>query len=194
MSTTVCCVVSIGVHLSLLGVFLGEMHLCQSVMWFTKCSAVRHPAQAMTPMFKEYQSQVVKNAQAAADAFIKNGYRVVCNGTDTHLLLLDCRSKGLDGARVERVLELASIFTNKNTVPGDVSALNPSGIRLGMESGILLVFGPQMNVISLYCMHSCVCYEGKGPCKAPLLTCSAVLVLMCRALAFCDIEGVVYAM
>lgn len=82
-------------------------------------------------MFKEYQRQVVKNAQTAADAFMKNGYRVVCNGTDTHLLLLDCRSKGLDGARVERVLELVSIFTNKNTVPGDVSAQNPSGIRLG---------------------------------------------------------------
>ena len=92
------------------------------------------PLQAMTPMFTEYQKQVVLNAQTAANAFMKNGYRVVCDGTDTHLMLLDFRSKGLDGARVERVLELVSIFTNKNTVPGDVSALNPSGVRLGMGS------------------------------------------------------------
>ena len=127
----------------------------------------------MTPMFKEYQRQVVKNAQAAADAFMKNGYRVVCNGTDTHLFVLDCRSKGLDGARVERVLELVSIFTNKNTVPGDVSAMNPSGIRLGKEGGIFLAVNSQVNVLFLCCVYACVCcacnrawgpVQGKGQC------------------------------
>lgn len=111
----------------------------------------------MTPMFKEYQRQVVKNAQAAADAFMKNGYQVVCDGTDTHLFLLDCRSKGLDGARVERVLELVSIFTNKNTVPGDVSAMNPSGIRLGKKSWISLAVNSLVNVLFLaVCITVCV--------------------------------------
>ena len=53
-------------------------------------------------------------------------------GTDNHLVLVDLKnSRGIDGARVERVLELACIATNKNTIPGDTSALNPGGIRMG---------------------------------------------------------------
>ena len=52
-------------------------------------------------------------------------------GTDNHLVLVDLRSKGIDGARVERVCELAMITVNKNTCPGDKSAMTPSGIRLG---------------------------------------------------------------
>ena len=60
--------------------------------------------------------------------FFKNGH-----ARDIHLLLLDLRSTGMEGAgaKVERVLELAAISTNKNTVPGDKSAFNPSGLRLG---------------------------------------------------------------
>lgn len=53
------------------------------------------------------------------------------DGTDNHLVLLDLRPKGIDGARVERVCELASISLNKNTCPGDKSALTPGGLRLG---------------------------------------------------------------
>ena len=52
-------------------------------------------------------------------------------GTDNHLVLLDLRPKKMDGARAERVLELSSITVNKNTCPGDKSALNPGGLRLG---------------------------------------------------------------
>lgn len=52
-------------------------------------------------------------------------------GTDNHLVLVDLRPKGLDGARVERVLELVSITANKNTCPGDRSAITPGGLRLG---------------------------------------------------------------
>lgn len=59
------------------------------------------------------------------------GYNLVSGGTDTHLLLLDLRNRGIDGARVERVMELVNIAANKNTVPGDVSALIPSGVRMG---------------------------------------------------------------
>ncbi|GAO49529.1 serine hydroxymethyltransferase Shm2 [Saitoella complicata NRRL Y-17804] len=87
--------------------------------------------QAKTQEFKDYQVAVVKNAAAFADEFLKLGYDLVSGGTSNHLLLLDLRSKNIDGSRVERVLELVNISSNKNTVPGDKSALIPSGLRLG---------------------------------------------------------------
>ncbi|KAF9106414.1 glycine hydroxymethyltransferase shm1 [Mortierella sp. GBA35] len=81
--------------------------------------------------YKEYQQQVLKNSKAFADAFTKLGYEMSSGGTDTHLILVDLRSKGIDGARVERVLELVNIASNKNTVAGDKSAMIPGGIRVG---------------------------------------------------------------
>ncbi|ORX49147.1 glycine hydroxymethyltransferase [Hesseltinella vesiculosa] len=87
--------------------------------------------QAQSPLFKEYQQQVLKNNQAFAQAFLQRKYDLVSGGTDNHLLLVNLRPKGIDGARVERVLELVNIASNKNTVPGDVSALRPSGLRIG---------------------------------------------------------------
>ena len=63
--------------------------------------------------------------------FHHSHFKMVSGGTDTHLLLLDLRSKSIDGARVERVLELANIATNKNTIPGDKSAMIPGGLRIG---------------------------------------------------------------
>jgi glycine hydroxymethyltransferase len=87
--------------------------------------------QAMTPEFREYQMQVLKNCQSLAEALLKRGYQLVSGGTDTHLLLIDLRNKNVDGARTERVLELANIAANKNTVPGDRSAFIPGGLRVG---------------------------------------------------------------
>lgn len=88
--------------------------------------------QARTPEFKEYQTQVLKNARALSDALQQRlGYEIVSGGTDNHLVLVDLKPKKIDGARVERVLELANIVTNKNTVPGDKSAMKPGGLRLG---------------------------------------------------------------
>ena len=88
--------------------------------------------QAATPEFVDYQKQVLKNCSRLADELIKLGYNLVSGGTDNHLVLIDVKSsKGIDGARVERVLELACIACNKNTVPGDTSALMPGGIRMG---------------------------------------------------------------
>jgi len=57
----------------------------------------------------------------------------ISDGTDNHLVLVDLRPKGIDGARAERVLELVSITANKNTCPGDKSAMTPGGLRLGEE-------------------------------------------------------------
>ncbi|XP_055432315.1 serine hydroxymethyltransferase, cytosolic isoform X2 [Bubalus kerabau] len=87
--------------------------------------------QAMTPEFRAYQRQVVANCRALAEALMGLGYRVVTGGSDNHLILVDLRSKGTDGGRAEKVLEACSIACNKNTCPGDKSALRPSGLRLG---------------------------------------------------------------
>jgi len=87
--------------------------------------------QAMTEEFRDYQLQTIKNAKTMAEELMKKGYDVVSNGTDLHVLLVDLRPKKIDGARVEFVLDQASITANKNTVPGDKSAMKPSGLRLG---------------------------------------------------------------
>ncbi|XP_072931882.1 serine hydroxymethyltransferase isoform X2 [Epargyreus clarus] len=87
--------------------------------------------QATSPEFVEYQKQVIKNAQRLCSGLASRGYAIATGGTDVHLALVNVRGAGLSGARAERILELCSIACNKNTVPGDTSALNPSGIRLG---------------------------------------------------------------
>ncbi|XP_069509670.1 serine hydroxymethyltransferase, mitochondrial [Ambystoma mexicanum] len=87
--------------------------------------------QANSPMFQQYAQQVLRNAKSMAAALLQKGYTLVSGGTDNHLVLVDLRPKGIDGARAERVLELVSITANKNTCPGDKSALTPGGLRLG---------------------------------------------------------------
>lgn len=89
--------------------------------------------QAQTPWFREYQDQVLRNAKALAQTLQdKYGYHLVSGGTENHMLVVDMqRSRGFDGARVERVLDLVGMSVNKNTVPGDVSAMTPGGIRMG---------------------------------------------------------------
>jgi glycine hydroxymethyltransferase len=67
-------------------------------------------------------------------ALMEKGYTLVSGGTDNHLVLVDLKPQGVDGSRVERVLELAHIAANKNTVPGDVSAMVPGGVRMGEPS------------------------------------------------------------
>jgi glycine hydroxymethyltransferase len=90
--------------------------------------------EALSPSFKEYGEQVMKNAQAMAKAFVNKGYHVVSNGTDNHLMLIDLRSKFPDitGKKVENTLGLADITINKNMVPFDSrSPFQTSGFRVG---------------------------------------------------------------
>lgn len=87
--------------------------------------------QAQSPEFQQYQQQTVRNAQRLCDGLIKRGYSISSGGTDVHLVLVDLRNVQITGARAEYILEEILITCNKNTVPGDKSALNPSGIRLG---------------------------------------------------------------
>ena len=87
--------------------------------------------QAMTPEFKQYQEYVLRNAKTMETELKQLGYKLVSDGTDSHMVLLDLRPISLDGARVEAVLEQVNIACNKNSVPGDKSALTPGGIRIG---------------------------------------------------------------
>jgi len=87
--------------------------------------------QAMSSEFRVYQLQVLKNAKAMAKASIAKGYTLVSGGTDNHLVLLDLRPRGIDGARVEDVCDQCNVTVNKNTCPGDKSAMVPGGLRLG---------------------------------------------------------------
>lgn len=92
---------------------------------------------AQTEQFQRLQQQIVTNAEALARALTAQGLRVPCGGTDTHLLLLDCKTvKGRDGAPLmgditATILDMVGIVVNRNTIPGDKSAAYPSGIRLG---------------------------------------------------------------
>jgi len=97
--------------------------------------------QTMTPEFKQYQQQVIKNAKALEEEFKRMGYQLVSNGTDSHMVLLNLRPQNLDGARVEAVLEAANISCNKNSIPGDKSALTPCGIRIGTPAATTRGFG-----------------------------------------------------
>lgn len=85
----------------------------------------------LTDDFKNYGQQVIKNSRAMCAELVKRGYKVVTGGTDSHLFSIDLRSVGLNGSKAEKVLEEISIAVNKNTCPGDKSALTPSGIRIG---------------------------------------------------------------
>ncbi|MDR2936077.1 MAG: serine hydroxymethyltransferase [Rikenellaceae bacterium] len=90
--------------------------------------------EALEPSYKEYQQQVIKNARAMAAAFVKRGYKIISNGTDNHLMLIDLRTKfpELSGKKAEQVLVTADITTNKNMVPFDTrSPFLTSGFRIG---------------------------------------------------------------
>ena len=88
--------------------------------------------EALQPEFKEYQQQILKNASAMADQFIKRGFKVVSGGTDDHLFLVDFIEKGITGKDVAAALGRANITVNKNSVPNDPqSPFVTSGIRVG---------------------------------------------------------------
>ena len=98
--------------------------------------------EALQPDFKAYAAAVVKNAQALAAALVQRGYAIVSGGTDSHLMLVDLRPKGLTGKEAEQLLDRAGITVNKNTIPGDPqSPFVTSGIRLGSSALTTRGFG-----------------------------------------------------
>jgi glycine hydroxymethyltransferase len=99
--------------------------------------------EALKPEFKTYAGKVVENAKALAAAMVEHGFAIVSGGTDTHLMLVDLRPKGLTGKEAERLLGLAEITVNKNTIPDDPqSPFVTSGIRLGTPAMTTRGLGP----------------------------------------------------
>ena len=89
----------------------------------------------MQPEFREYQKQVVANAQALAAGIAKRGFRIVTGGTDNHLFLVDVHSRGLTGKDAQPALDRAAITLNKNAIPFDPTPpMTAGGIRLGTPS------------------------------------------------------------
>lgn len=88
--------------------------------------------EALTPAFRAYQSQVVKNAKALAKAFLEEGFNLVSGGTDNHLMLLDLRPFGVTGKELEKRLDAVHITVNKNAIPNDPEKpFVTSGVRIG---------------------------------------------------------------
>ena len=88
--------------------------------------------EALTPEFKEYQKQIIKNAKVLAEELMNRGFKLVSGGTDNHLMLVDLTNKGVTGKEAEAMLDEVGITVNKNTIPFDKQKPNiASGIRIG---------------------------------------------------------------
>ena len=99
--------------------------------------------EALRPEFKLYGRQVIDNARALADSLQMVGFKIVSNGTDSHMVLLDLTPKGVNGAEAEIALERSGITTNKNNIPNDpLPPMQGSGLRLGSPAGTTRGFGP----------------------------------------------------
>ena len=90
--------------------------------------------QITTPEFIKYSKQTIVNAQLFASEMIGYGYKLVSNGTENHLVLIDLRSHGITGSKVEKLCDMVEITLNKNAVFGDKSALVPGGVRIGLQA------------------------------------------------------------
>ena len=91
--------------------------------------------EALKPEFREYQKQVVANAKAMSERFLKNGVKLVSGGTDNHLMLLDLTDAGITGKELEKMLDEVNITVNKNAIPFDKqSPFVTSGVRIGTPS------------------------------------------------------------
>ncbi|MDO4376311.1 MAG: serine hydroxymethyltransferase [bacterium] len=89
--------------------------------------------EAMEPSFKDYTTNIIKNAKALSKTFMDNGVKVISGGTDNHLMLIDVKSSfGITGKETETILDKINITTNKNTIPNDTeSPFKTSGLRIG---------------------------------------------------------------
>jgi glycine hydroxymethyltransferase len=88
--------------------------------------------EALAPEFKHYQQRIIANAQSLANGLKDRGFKLVSDGTDNHLMLVDLRTKNISGKEAEHLLDLVGVTVNKNTIPFDpTSPFVTSGIRVG---------------------------------------------------------------
>ena len=118
--------------------------------------------EALTPEFKEYQTQIVKNAKVLCDALIKEGLDIVSGGTDNHLMLLKLIKNGITGKELEHRLDEVHITANKNTVPNDPqSPFVTSGLRIGTPAVTTRGFKePEMLKIAKWISETVNDFEG----------------------------------
>ena len=118
--------------------------------------------EALTPEFKEYQTQVVKNAAALCDGLLSEGFEIVSGGTDNHLVLLKLIKNGITGKELEHRLDEVHITANKNTVPNDPqSPFITSGVRLGSPAVTTRGFRePEMAKIAKWISDTVTDFEG----------------------------------
>jgi glycine hydroxymethyltransferase len=111
--------------------------------------------EALQPEFKEYQQQVINNARVLASELMRLGFKVVSNGTDNHLVLVEVKSlTGLTGKDAEKLLDLVNITCNKNTVPNDTEKpFITSGIRLGSPAVTTRGFKEEDMVVVAQCLY-----------------------------------------
>ena len=98
--------------------------------------------EALEPSFRDYQKQVIANAQALANSLIERGLRIVSGKTESHVMLVDLRAKKITGKEAEAALGAAHITVNKNAIPNDPEKpMTTSGIRVGSPAGTTRGFG-----------------------------------------------------
>ncbi|HJQ74121.1 MAG TPA: serine hydroxymethyltransferase [Gaiellaceae bacterium] len=126
-------------------------------------------AEAATPAFRDYQQQILDNAQALAAGLLRRGFRLLTGGTDNHLMMLDLRGTELTGKLAEETLDKARITVNKNTVPNDPrSPFVTSGVRLGTPAVTSRgMREPEMDVIAEL-IRRALEHVGDGPALARL--------------------------
>lgn len=134
---------------------------------------------AKTEQFQQLQHNTAENAKVLAQTLEERGIRIAYGGTDTHMLLADCKSiTGEDGATLSgdiaaRILDLAGIVANRNTIPGDPSAFRASGVRFGMawlsQRGFDVETTRELGGIIADIFHACVPYYQPGKKGKPVL-------------------------
>ena len=112
--------------------------------------------EAQSPEFVEYQKTVLENCKAMAESLSSRGYEMMTGGTENHLLLVDLKNTGFTGSEVEQMLERVYIIVNKNTIPGDKSALRPSGMRIGTPAITTKGAKPEDMETIVGFMHKCI--------------------------------------
>ena len=108
-----------------------------------------------TEAFRQYARQIVANARALAEALGKSGEKFITGGTDNHLLMWDVRIHDLTGSKVDKVLDKVHITTNKNSLVGDKSPINPGGVRLGTPAVTTRgMKEPEMEIIAQFLLRA----------------------------------------
>lgn len=138
-------------------------------------------AEDLTPQFKRYAAQVIANAQALGHTLLKRGLDLVSGGTDTHLLLVDLRPKGLTGDVVTTALERANITCNKNAIPFDPQPPRiTSGVRLGTPAGTTRGFKEAEFALIGNCIGDVVDALAAGNADEVIAATKQKIVALCR--------------